>query len=98
MINVLNLIPVWVLDGGKAANSLGQEGRAALLAATIGIWLFSWEPIFFLVAAGVTFRLFTKDKPEREDWSSWLYYVALLVVLAAVLHATPAVHAGDVPR
>jgi Zn-dependent protease len=98
VINVLNLIPVWVLDGGKAANSLGQVERAALLAAALGIWLFSWEPIFFLVAAGAAFRLFTKDKPEREDWSSWLYYVALLVALAVVLHATPAVHAGDVPR
>jgi Zn-dependent protease len=98
VINVLNLIPVWVLDGGKAASSLGQVERAALLAAAIGIWLLSWEPIFFLVAAGATFRLFTKDKPEREDWSSWLYYVALLVALAVVLHATPAVHAGDVPH
>ena len=98
VINVLNLIPVWMLDGGKAASSLGQVERAALLAAALGIWLLSWEPIFFLVAAGAAFRLFTKDKPERDDWSSWFYYVALLVALAVVLRATPPVHAYDISR
>ena len=62
-----------MLDGGKAACSMGKTERTALLAATLDIWLVSWEPIFFLVAAGATLRLFTKDKSEREDWSTWLY-------------------------
>lgn len=88
-INVLNLIPIWVLDGGKAANALGMVERSALLAATLGIWYFSGEPIFFLVAAGVGFRLFTKDKPQQDDWSTLIYYVALLAMLAVVLHVTP---------
>ena len=94
VLNVLNLIPVWMLDGGKAASSFGLVERVALLAAALGIWLFSWQPIFFLVAAGATYRLFTKDKPAREDWSSWIYYVALLAALAIVLHLTPEVHGG----
>ena len=57
VLNLMNLIPVWVLDGGKAASSLGQVERAALLAAALAIWLISWQPIFFLVAAGAAFRL-----------------------------------------
>lgn len=89
VLNVLNLIPVWILDGGKAANALGMVERSALLAATLGIWYFSGEPIFFLVAAGVVFRLFTKDKPQQDDWATLVYYGALLAMLAAVLHATP---------
>lgn len=98
VLNVLNLIPVWMLDGGKAASSLGAVERAALLAAALGLWLYFWEPIFFLVAAGTVFRLFTKDKPEREDWSTLFYYVALLLALALVLHASPLVSARGLAR
>jgi Zn-dependent protease len=94
VLNVLNLIPVWVLDGGKAADSLGFVGRMGLLAAALAVWLYSGETIFFLVAAGIVWRLFTKDKAAREDWSVWLYYVALLAALGLVLHMTPAALAG----
>jgi Zn-dependent protease len=88
VINVLNLIPVWMLDGGKAANGLGKVERSALLAASLALWLFTGEGIFFLVALGVTWRLFTKDLPARDDWGTWLYYVAVLGALGAVLSAT----------
>lgn len=98
VLNVLNLIPVWVLDGGKAADALGKLGRAALLAAALAVWLYSGETIFFLVAAGIVWRLFTKDKPANDDWGVWLYYVALLVALGVVLHMSPANLAGNTTR
>ena len=89
-INLLNLIPVWFLDGAGAVNSLGLPERAALLAATIAIGLYSWEPLFILIGAGMVYRLFTKDRPQREDWSTWLYFVAVMVALGLVLHFVPA--------
>jgi Zn-dependent protease len=89
-INVLNLIPVWMLDGGKAASALGMVERAALLVAAVGLWAVTGQMIFLLVGAGVVFRLFTKDKPAREDWGTFAYYVAVLGALALVLHVTPA--------
>jgi Zn-dependent protease len=92
MINVFNLIPVWMLDGGKAASSLGLVERAALLASALGLGLYFWEPTCFLVAAGAAFRLFTRDKPQREDWSTLLYYVGLLAALAFVLHSSPLIY------
>ena len=88
-LNILNLIPVWALDGGQAVGSLGAVERAALLAAALGLWLFTGEGIFFLVAAGCVWRLFTKDKPAESDWGTWLYFVAVLAALAAVMHAMP---------
>jgi len=94
VLNVLNLIPVWVLDGGQAANSLGKVERSALLAAALGLWLFTWQPIFFLVAAGAVYRLFTKDKPGRDDWGTLTYYVAVLAALGVVLHLTPVLRDG----
>jgi Zn-dependent protease len=90
VLNILNLIPVWMLDGGQAALALARTERLLLLAATLALWLFSGESIFFIVTIGVTWRLFTKDLPAQPSWSTLTYYVAVLAVLAAVLHATPA--------
>jgi Zn-dependent protease len=91
VLNILNLIPVWVLDGGQAAGVLGAVERAALLAVALGLWAYTRETIFLFVAAGVTWRLFTRDKPDDSDWSTWAYYAALLAALAVLLHATPSV-------
>jgi Zn-dependent protease len=88
-LNILNLIPVWVLDGGQAAGVFSIVERAALLAVALGLWAYTGDGIFFFVAAGATWRLFTKDKPDQSDWGTWVYYVALLVALAVVLHAVP---------
>lgn len=98
VLNVLNLVPVWILDGGKAVNALGLVERMGLLAAALAVWLFSGETIFFLVAAGIVWRLFTKDKPANDDWGTWLYFVALLVALGMVLHAIPQSLAGKAIR
>jgi Zn-dependent protease len=89
ILNILNLIPVWVLDGGQAIGALGAVERAALLAAALGIWLYTGQGIFFLVCAGCVWRLFTKDKPAESDWGTWLYFAAVLVALGLVLHAVP---------
>jgi Zn-dependent protease len=89
-LNILNLIPIWILDGGKAANALGLVGRMGLLAVSLAAWLYFGETIYFLVAAGIGYRLFTKDKPAEDDWTVWFYYAALLGALGLVLHAVPA--------
>jgi Zn-dependent protease len=93
-LNILNLIPVWMLDGGQAIGVLSVVERAALLAAALGLWYYTGEGIFFFVAAGTTWRLFTaftskEGKPQQSDWGIWAYYVALLVALAVIFHATP---------
>jgi Zn-dependent protease len=89
VINLLNLIPIWTLDGGLAVNALGMVERAGLLAAVLGLWLYTGEGMLFLVALGVCWRLYTKDKPQQDDWASWLYFVAILAALTLTLHAVP---------
>jgi len=89
VLNTLNLIPVWVLDGGTAAYALDAMGRAALLVLTIGVWYYTGEGIFLLVAAGFAWRLYTKDKPQENDWGAWAYYAALMIALGVLFHATP---------
>jgi Zn-dependent protease len=97
VLNILNLIPIFILDGGQAIAALAQVERAALLALTLGLWYYTGEGIFFFVAAGIVWRLFTKDKPEKSDWNSFAYYAAVLTALAVLLHATVGAMAGQGP-
>jgi Zn-dependent protease len=90
VLNVLNLIPIWVLDGSKAASALVKSERAILLAACLLIWLFFGQGLFFLVAAGVTYRLFTKDFAPMPSHATLAYYLVLLVAYGAFLRLLPA--------
>jgi Zn-dependent protease len=89
VINLLNLIPVWQLDGGKAVESLGKNERVALLVAAITLGVVARQGMFLLIAAGTVYRLFTKDKPKREDWRTLIYYVVVMALLAAVIWVSP---------
>jgi Zn-dependent protease len=88
-INLLNLIPVWQLDGGKAIESLSMTERVALLIAAITIGVLAHQGMFLLIAAGTGYRLFTKDKPKREDWRSLIYYVGVMALLALTIWGSP---------
>lgn len=90
VINILNLIPIWVLDGGQAVRALGRPERLVLLAAALALWLFTGESIFFLVAAGATWCVFTKDWPPQSSWNTLAYYIAVMIALGIVLVAVPA--------
>ncbi len=89
VINLLNLIPVWALDGGKAIGALAVPERVGLIVLSIALGFYARSLIFFLVAAGAIFRLFTKDKPQESDWNTWFYYAAVLFALGATLKALP---------
>ena len=88
-LNVLNLIPVWILDGGTAASALGRTQRFLLSTVGLALWLFLGETVFLLVGVGAAFRAFTKDLPEKPSKMITAYYVAVMVCLGIVLHIVP---------
>jgi Zn-dependent protease len=89
-LNVLNLIPVWVLDGGQAALALGKTERMLLLAACLALWLVCGESVFFLVAAGAGYRaFFTGDLPAHPSRPTTVYFVAVLSALGVILRLMP---------
>jgi Zn-dependent protease len=88
-LNVLNLIPVWVLDGGTAAIALGRVERLMLLAASLALGLILHEPVFYFLAAGALYRLFTRDLPAQPSQMITAYYLTLLVFLGIVLRLVP---------
>ncbi|HEY6923102.1 MAG TPA: hypothetical protein VI653_06515 [Steroidobacteraceae bacterium] len=89
MINLLNLIPVWMLDGGKAAAALSKTERLVLLMTVLVLWLGLGQGVYFLVAAGLAYRLFTKDFPAEASWKTTVYFAVLLVMLGVVMRVAP---------
>ncbi len=88
-LNALNLIPVWALDGGQAAAVLGKSERWMLLTACVALWLLLGQSVFFLVAAGAVYRLFTKDLPARPSRPITAYFMAVLVSLGVLMWTLP---------
>jgi Zn-dependent protease len=88
-LNVLNLIPVWMLDGGQAAEALDRIQRIALLTLCLALWLLLGESLFFLVALGAAYRLFTKDLPPRPNWATTAYFGFVLTCLGVLLRILP---------
>lgn len=88
-LNVLNLIPVWSLDGSQAALALSKLERVGLLTLCLGLWLILGESIFFLVAIGAAYRIFTKDTPPEPSYSTSLYFAAVLISLGIVMWMLP---------
>jgi Zn-dependent protease len=89
-LNIMNLIPVWVLDGGQATNALSKTERYFVLASCLALWAFTANGLFFLVAGGMVYRLFTKDLPPMPSPRIAVYYISVLAALAIVLHFMPA--------
>lgn len=88
-LNLLNLIPIWVLDGSQAVLALSRTERAVLLTASvvIGVGLQEWT--LLLVAAGLLWRLFTKDQPAHGSRGLAAYFLAVMAGLAFVMRLMP---------
>lgn len=89
VLNVINLTPVWVLDGGKAFAALEKTERIVILTAALILCFVLDEKIFLVVAAGATYRLFTKDFPVQPSRAITAYFAALLVALGLVMYLMP---------
>jgi Zn-dependent protease len=88
-LNLLNLIPIWVLDGGQATNALSRLQRALLLTTCIVFFVMTRQVAFLLVAAGMTYRLFTRDTPAEPSTRTAVFFTVLLFALGALLKIVP---------
>jgi Zn-dependent protease len=84
VINLLNLIPVWQLDGSRGMHSLTRLERAAVLGMVVALWFLTSIRMLLLVAMGCVYRLFTRDWESEPDPSGLWQFLGLLAALAAV--------------
>ncbi len=88
-LNVLNLTPIWVLDGSQAVLALSRSERALLLAASIALAVAVHEWTLLLVGAGLLWRLFTKDQPAQGSHGMTAYFLAVMAGLTFVMWLMP---------
>ncbi len=90
ILNVLNLIPVWALDGGQAALPLSKAERVGLLIAGVALGLVLRQNIFFLVALGAGYRaFFAGDLPAHSSRATTAYFIAVLTALGVLIRLMP---------
>jgi Zn-dependent protease len=80
-INLFNLIPVFLFDGGAAFLALGRQERIAVTVVSVALWFFLGEFIFLFIALGAGYRVIRKDYPAQPSQSSGYYFIALLIAL-----------------
>jgi Zn-dependent protease len=89
LLNILNLIPVWVLDGGQAIAALDKTERIALSAMAVLFAALFAQPVFLLVAAGAAYRVFSKDIPTESSLAVTIYYMGVLAGLGYLIQLAP---------
>ncbi len=90
VLNLLNLIPVWILDGGQAVLALSRTERIGLLGASVALWLLLHQQMFILVALGVAYQAFlAKNLPAQSSRSTAIYYGAVLAALGILVRLMP---------
>lgn len=89
LLNVLNLIPVWVLDGGQTVRALDKGERIVLACAAVVFAVGFHQPALLLVAAGAAYRVFTKDLPPGPSRAVLVYYLLVLGGLGLLMTLAP---------
>jgi Zn-dependent protease len=80
-INLLNLIPVFIFDGGSAFMAIGRQERMAVAIVSLALWFFLSEFIFLFIALGAGYRVIRKDFPAQPSQSTAYYFIGLLIAL-----------------
>lgn len=85
IINLGNLMPVWVLDGVRAVAPLDVRGRIVLVGAMVVVAAVTRDPVAAIIALVTGVMLAFGGKGGAGDRGALLYGVAVIAGLGAVL-------------
>ena len=90
VLNLLNLIPVWVLDGGQAMLALSKNERIVLGVACVALGVGLGQNMFFLVALAAGYQaFFAGNLPVHSSRVTTIYYLAVLTGLGVIIRLMP---------
>jgi len=95
LLNVLNLIPVWVLDGGQTIKALNKTDRIVLACAAVLLSAGLGQPALLLVAAGAAYQAFAKNIPSEPNRAVMVYYLLVLAALGFLVGLAPPLPANS---
>lgn len=98
-INLFNLIPVWQLDGSRAAAVLSRAQLPWLGIIAIGLGALASSPMAMVAGAGLLLRRWVRPPPEAQegDRRTFVVFITLFVGLIA-LRAGAHYFVGDLPH
>jgi Zn-dependent protease len=90
-INLMNLIPVWTLDGGQAMVAINRAGRIGIAIAAVLFAASFSQPLLLLVVGGAVYRAFDKTlAPDMApSYGVTAYFVMLLAGLGYLASLAP---------
>jgi len=80
-LNLLNLIPVGIFDGGKAMDAISSGQRTAILALSVAMLFVAGEGNvlpWIGIAAATAYRLYKRDVVAARELTGY-YFIALAV-------------------
>ncbi len=95
-INVINLVPVFIFDGGQATHALDRTQRWLILATSLIFFGMLHNAVFLFVAMGMGWRVWKGDTPEFPSSRTLIQFILLLFTLGLIIYRfpDPATHTG----
>lgn len=90
-INLMNLIPLWRLDGGQAIGAIDRVGRIGIAVAAVLLAAWFSQPMLLLVAGGAVYRTFDKQLPPEMTprYGVTAYFIVLVAALGYLCTLAP---------
>jgi Zn-dependent protease len=88
-LNLMNLIPVFGLDGAQATYALNRMQRWLVLATALIFFGWLQEGMFLAIALGMAWRIFTGGIPDKPSSKTMIQFVLLLFALGLVVYVFP---------
>jgi Zn-dependent protease len=90
-INLMNLIPIWTLDGGQAMVAINRAGRIGIAIAGVLFAAFFAQPLLLLVVGGAVYRALDKTLTAEmsPNYGVTAYFVTLLAALGYLASLAP---------
>ena len=90
-INLMNLIPVWRLDGAQAIAAVTRTGRICIALASLLCAAYLSQPLVLLVAGGAAYRAFAKEIPPEPSpgYGVTAYFIVLVAILTYLSTLAP---------
>jgi Zn-dependent protease len=91
LINLMNLIPVWRLDGAHAIRAIDRVGCIAIALSALLFAAFLSQPLSLLVAGGAAYRAFSKELSAKmpPSYGVTTYFIVLVAVLSYLSALAP---------
>jgi len=89
-INLMNLIPLWTLDGAQAMVAINRAGRIGIAIAAVLFAAFFSQPLILLVAGAAAYRAFDAASAQLPvNHAVTAYFISLVAALGYLASLAP---------